>query len=447
MLTTIEQINSAVNAIVWGPPLMVLLIGTGVYLSFRLGFLQFTHIPLIWRSTMGRLFSRREGTDAGELSAFQAVSSAMAATVGVGNIVGVSTAMYWGGPGALFWMWMTAGVGMATKFSEVVLGMKYRQVKAESGEIAGGPMYYIADGLGQKWLAGAYAFLTGVAALGIGNMVQANTVATSLFETITLPRPVAGGLVVALVAVVILGGVRRIGRTTEYLVPFMALLYLAGGIFILLRYASALPDAFSTIITSAFTPAAPVGAWGGATVMMALRYGIARGIFSNEAGLGSASIIHSQAKNTPVGQGFWGMWEVFVDTLIVASITGLVIMVTGVLGEEGLTPDVLAATAFARGLPGIGQHLVFICLILFAYSTMLTWSFYGEKAWEYLFGKVAVMPYRILFLSFLYIGAIGALRLVWDVSDTLNGMMAIPNLIALLVLAKVVIREKEDVLS
>ncbi len=447
MLTAIEHINNIVNALVWGPPLMALLLGTGVYLSFRLGFLQFTKLPLIWRTTLGSLFSRRGGAGAGALSAFQAVSSAMAATVGVGNIVGVSTAMYWGGPGALFWMWMTASFGMATKFSEVVLGMKYRRVKAENGEIAGGPMYYIADGLGRKWLAGAYAFLTGVAALGIGNMIQANAVATSLHETVVLPRPLAGGLVVALVALVILGGVKRIGRTAEYLVPFMALLYLVGGVCILLRYASALPDAVSTIVTSAFTPAAPVGAWGGATVMLALRYGIARGIASNEAGLGSASIIHAQAQNTPVGQGFWGMWEVCVDTLIIASITGLVIMVTGVLGEPGLSPDVLAATAFARGLPGIGQHLVFICLILFAYSTMLTWSFYGEKAWEYLFGKVVVIPYRVLFLAFLYVGAIGGLRLVWDVSDTLNGMMAIPNLVALLVLARVVVGEKKAVLS
>ena len=426
---------------------MVLLIGTGVYLSFRLGFLQFTKLGLIWRSTLGQLFSRKGGEGAGELSAFQAVSSAMAATVGVGNIVGVSTAMYWGGPGALFWMWVTAGVGMATKFSEVVLGMKYRQVNAQNGTIVGGPMYYIADGLGKKWLAGVYAFLTGIAALGIGNMVQANTVATSLYETATLPRPIAAGLIVALVAVVILGGVKRIGRTTEYLVPFMAVLYLAGGIFILLRYISVLPDALATIVSSAFTPAAPVGAWGGATVMMAMRYGIARGIFSNEAGLGSASIIHSQAKNTPVAQGFWGIWEVCVDTLIVASITGLVIMVTGVLGEPDLSPGILAATAFARGLPGLGHHLVFVCLILFAYSTMLTWSFYGEKAWEYLFGKVAVIPYRILFLVFLYIGAIGALRLVWDVSDTLNGLMAVPNLVALLVLAQVVVGEKKAVLS
>ena len=426
---------------------MVLLIGTGVYLSFRLGFLQFTKLGLIWRSTLGQLFTRKDDEGTGELSAFQAVSSAMAATVGVGNIVGVSTAMYWGGPGALFWMWVTAGVGMATKFSEVVLGMKYRQVNAHNGAIAGGPMYYIADGLGKKWLAGVYAFLTGIAALGIGNMVQANTVATSLQETAAFSRPLAGGLIVALVAVVILGGVKRIGRTTEYLVPFMAVLYLAGGIFILLRYISVLPDALATIVSSAFTPAAPVGAWGGATVMMAMRYGIARGIFSNEAGLGSASIIHSQAKNTPVAQGFWGIWEVCVDTLIVASITGLVIMVTGVLGEPDLSPGVLAATAFARGLPGLGEHLVFVCLILFAYSTMLTWSFYGEQAWEYLFGKIAVIPYRILFLVFLYIGAIGALRLVWDVSDTLNGLMAVPNLVALLVLARVVVGEKKAVLD
>lgn len=447
MLSTIETINKSLNDIVWGPPLMVFLIGTGIYLSIRLGLLQFTMPREIWHATVGRLFLSRSASNEGELSPFQAVSSAMAATVGVGNIVGVSTAMYWGGPGALFWMWVTAGVGMATKFSEVVLGMKYRRVNSRSGALAGGPMYYIADGLGQKWLAGVYALLTGVAAFGIGNMVQANTVANSLLETIALPRPLAGSAVVILVAAVVLGGVRRIGRTTEYLVPLMAVLYVTAGIFILLRYVSLLPDAFSTIVASAFTPAAPVGAWGGATVMLALRYGIARGIFSNEAGLGSASIIHSQARNTPVRQGFYGIWEVCVDTLIVASVTGLVIMVTGVLGEPDISPGALAVSAFARGIPVFGKELVFVCLVLFAYSTMLTWSFYGEKAWEYLFGKGVIIPYRILFLCFLYLGSVGALKLVWDVSDTLNGMMAVPNLIALLFLARVVVAEKKKELG
>ncbi|MGE0683931.1 MAG: alanine/glycine:cation symporter family protein [Candidatus Binatia bacterium] len=443
MLTTIEQFNAAVNSVVWGPFFMALLLGAGLYLSIRLRFLQFTRFPLVWRSTFARLFTRSTGAGAGELSAFQAVSSAMAATVGVGNIAGVSTAMFLGGPGALFWMWVTAGVGMATKFSEVVLGMKYRHINAADGEISGGPMYYIAAGLGQKWLAAVYAFLTGVAALGIGNMVQSNTVATSMQESLALSPSVSGGLVVFCVAVVILGGVRRIGQTAEYLVPVMALVYFAGGMVILVSHLSALPEAIASILAHAFTPAAPVGAWTGATVGAALRYGVARGIFSNEAGLGSASIVHAQAKNTPVGQGLWGMWEVSIDTLVVASVTGLVIMVTGVLGEVDVPPSALAAAAFERGLPGPGHYLVFLSLVLFAYSTMLTWSFYGEKAWEYLFGRWVVVPYRVLFLAFLYIGSVGGLHLVWDVADTLNGLMAIPNLVALLLLAPLVVREKQ----
>ncbi len=441
MLAEVEKWNAAVHALVWGPPLILLLMGVGLYLSIRLRFLQLTHLGLIWRFTFGRLLFSGENRGEGTLSAFQAVSSAMAGTIGVGNIAGVSTAVYLGGPGALFWMWVTAAVGMATKFSEVVLGLTYREEQASG--ISGGPMYYIARGLGQRWLAALYAFLTGVAALGIGNMVQANTVAMSIEESLSLSPFYTGGVVVVLVAVVILGGVRRIGRTAEYLVPFMAALYLLGGILILLRHLGALPDALSAIFRCAFTPAAPVGAWTGAAVGSALRYGIARGVFSNEAGLGSASIMHSQARNTPVAQGFWGMWEVFMDTLVVAGMTGLVIMVTGVLGQAEVPPSALAAAAFERGLPGPGRYIVFLALVLFAYSTMLTWSFYGEKAWEYLFGRWVVVPYRVLFLAFLYMGAVGGLRLVWEVADTLNGLMALPNLVALLFLARVVVRETE----
>ncbi len=445
MLTTIDEINSAVNAVVWGPPLMVLLIGTGLYLSVRLSFLQFTHFVYIWRTTFGRFLASRTQQQDGELSSFQAVSSAMAATVGVGNIAGVSTALALGGPGALFWMWMTAVVGMATKFSEVVLGLYYR--RTTNGRMAGGPMYYITDGLGQGWLAGVYAFLTGVAALGIGNMVQANTIATSVSQSFAVSPTLTGIVVVVGVAIVILGGVKRIGQTAEYLVPSMALLYLLGGSVILLLHASALPGAVLTIISHAVQPAAPLGAWAGASLGAAIRYGVARGIFSNEAGLGSASIVHAQAKNTPVGQGFWGIWEVSVDTLIVASMTGLVILVTGVLGEPDIPASGLAAAAFARGLPGVGGPLVLACLVLFAYSTMLTWSFYGETAWAYLFGGWVVLPYRLVFLGFLYVGAIGGLQLVWSLADTLNGLMAVPNLIAVLLLAPLVVRETRRALG
>lgn len=447
LLATLEEVNTTVNALVWGPPLMILLIGTGLYLSVRLGFLQFTHGVFVWRKTFGRLFVGMVPAEEGELSSFQAVSSAMAATVGVGNIAGVSTAIALGGPGALFWMWMTAVVGMTTKFSEVVLGMQFRQTNSTDGQVSGGPMYYIANGLGQKWLAGLYAFLTGVAAFGIGNMVQANTVATSVRESLGVSPTFTGIIVVGCVAVVILGGVKRIGQTAEYLVPAMAILYVFGAVAILLLHVSALPGALMTIVTDAINPAAPVGAWTGATVGAAIRYGVARGIFSNEAGLGSASIVHAQAKNTPVGQGFWGMWEVSVDTLIIASLTGLVILVTGILGEPDIPASALAAAAFTRGLPVIGGPLVLMCLVLFAYSTMLTWSFYGEKAWNYLFGGWVILPYRVLFLAFLYVGAIGGLQFVWNLADTLNGLMAVPNLIGLLFLAQLVVNEKEHELG
>lgn len=439
----IVAVNDFVNGIVWGPPFMLLLAGTGLYLTIRLGFFQFTHFAHAWRRTFGTLFRRKTAVaEDGAISPFQAVASAMAGTIGVGNIAGVATAIALGGPGAIFWMWMVALVGMATKLAEAALGVKYRHIDAD-GRVSGGVFYYIEKGLGArwKWLALLYAFLAGVASFGIGNMVQSNTVAHALSTGFSIPPWVTGLTVVVLVGAVTLGGIQRIASTAEKIVPLMAIVYIVSSLVVLALHFTAIPAAFAMIIEHAFSPAPAAGGFAGAAVAEAIRYGVARGIFSNEAGLGSASIVHAQARNTPFAQGLWGMLEVFIDTLVVCTMTALVILVTGVM-SGGQTGAELTSRAFATGLPGPGGYLVLVSISLFAYSTMLTWNFYGEKSWEYLLGRKAVVPYRLLFLAFLYVGAVGGLQLVWSVADTLNGLMAAPNLIALILLAGVLVRDK-----
>ncbi|MCC5809162.1 MAG: sodium:alanine symporter family protein [Ectothiorhodospiraceae bacterium] len=447
MVDLLLDINSFVNGIVWGPPFMILLVGTGAYLTIRLGFFQFTHLLFAWRMTFGRLFKRQVATEPGAITPFQAVSSAMAATIGVGNIAGVATAIALGGPGAVFWMWMVALVGMATKMAEATLGVKYRHEDAD-GNISGGVFWYIEKGLGSnwKWLGVLYAFFAGLAAFGIGNMVQANTMGAAMSTGFNVPPWLTGLIAIVLVGAVTLGGIRRIAVTAEKIVPFMAIVYVIGAIGVLVSFYDQIPAAFGLIFQHAFTPMGAVGGFTGATVAMAIRYGIARGIFSNEAGLGSASIVYAQARNKPVAQGMWGMWEVFIDTLVVCTMTALVILVTGVF-QDGTTGADLTSSAFSSGLPGLGGYIVIVALVLFSYTTMLTWNFYGEKSWEYLFGSRVVLPYRVIFLAFLFVGAIGGLEAVWDVADTLNGLMAAPNLIALILLAGVLAREKADYMA
>lgn len=423
---------------------MLLLAGTGLYLTTRIRFFQFTHFAHAWRQTFGSLFCRDAAVEVGSISPFQAVASAMAGTVGVGNIAGVATAIALGGPGAIFWMWIVALVGMATKLAEATLGVKYRDIDADH-RVSGGVFYYIEKGLGArwKWLALLYAFLAGLASFGIGNMVQSNTVAHALSTGFSIPPWATGVAVVVLVGAVTLGGIQRIASTAEKIVPFMVLVYIASALVVLALHFAAIPAAFASIIEHAFSPAPAAGGFAGAAVTEAMHYGVARGIFSNEAGLGSASIVHAQARNTPFAQGLWGMWEVFIDTIVVCTMTAMVILVTGVM-TGGQTGVELTSQAFVTALPGSGGYLVLVSVALFAYSTMLTWNFYGEKSWEYLFGRKAVMSYRVLFLAFLYIGAVGGLQLVWSVADTLNGLMAAPNLIALILLAGVLVREKRD---
>lgn len=422
--------NSKVNAFVWGPPMLILLVGTGIYLTFKQNWLQVTQFGYAMKNTVGRLTEKGEG-EGGEVTPFQALATAMAATVGVGNIAGVATAIATGGPGAVFWMWLSAFFGMCTKYSEAVLAVHYRDVLPD-GTIIGGPFKYIEKGLNAKWLASAFALLGAIAALGIGNMTQSNSIAQVLNTYFGVPNLASGIVIAVLVGVVIIGGLKNIVKVTEKLVPIMSIFYLLGGIVLIAMNLGKIPTALGLIVSNAFTGTAAVGGFAGTTVMMAMNKGVARGVFSNEAGLGSAPIVHATARvKHPVQQGFWGIFEVFVDTILVCSITALSIIITGAW-QTGETGAALTAMAFNQAIPYFGTYIVSIALILFAYSTMLSWEYYGEKCLEYLAGPGVRMAYRVVFIPFLIIGAIGGLEAIWDLADTLNGLMAIPNLIGLL---------------
>ena len=418
------------NSYVWGGPMIVLLMGTGLLLTLLTGVIQFRKLGFALREVVGKVFTHGEGT--GSVTPFQAVATALASTVGVGNIAGVATAIFLGGPGALFWLWVSGVLGMCTKYAEIVIALHYREPDA-AGTMRGGAMYTLAKGLKMPWLGAIFALLTSLAAFGIGNMVQANSVAASLRDSFGVEPRISGIVLAAVAAAVILGGVRRIGEVAQVLVPGMALLYLGGGFVVLARYAGEIPGALSLVFEGALSGTAAAGGFAGATVMLALRYGVARGLFSNEAGLGSAPIAHAAARTDhPARQGLYGIFEVFVDTIVVCTTTGLAILVTGVW-REGATGAALAGQAFSAGLPGTaGNLIVTVSLALFAFSTVIGWSYYGETGVVYLFGTGATVPYRVLWLIFIYLGAVGSLHLVWDVADTLNGLMALPNLIALL---------------
>jgi AGCS family alanine or glycine:cation symporter len=410
--------------------MIVLLIGTGALLTILTGAVQFRYLGLALREVLGKMFQRGGGV--GNVSPFQAVATALASTVGVGNVAGVATAIAIGGPGALFWLWVSGLLGMCTKFAEITVALYYREPDA-TGTMRGGAMYTLKKGLGLPWLGAVFALLTSLAAFGIGNMVQANSVADSLRTSFGVPPAATGAILVVITAVVILGGIRRIAEVTSVLVPFMAVLYLAGALVVLVLHASELPATLRLVFDGALTGTAATGGFAGASVRMALRYGLARGLFSNEAGLGSAPMVHATADTThPARQGLYGIFEVFVDTILVCTATGLVILTTGTW-TSGLTGAALSATAFETGLPGRwGDVVVTSGIVLFAYSTVIGWSYYGETAIVYLLGARATLPYRLLWLVFIYVGAVGSLHLVWDIADTLNGLMAIPNLISVL---------------
>ena len=454
--------NSAVNGFVWGPIMLVLLVGTGLYLSVRAGFIQFRHFGFVLKRTFGGLFKGTQRDSEGHnISPFQAVSTALASTVGTGNIVGVATAITIGGPGAVFWMWVSALLGMMTKYSEIVLAVKYREVN-EDEQYVGGPMYYIKNGVGAKYktlgtvVAAVFAIFAAFACFGIGNMTQGNSIASSMESTFGINTSVTGIVLAIIVAVVILGGINSIAHVTELCVPVMALLYFVFAGVILVLNAEFVPDAIHAIFVGAFNPSAVLGGGAGVGIMTAIRMGIARGVFSNEAGLGSAPIAHAASSTKePVEQGLWGIFEVFVDTILVCTLTALVILSTqdptsGKLLWQLQEFDgaALTAKAFEYALPGtFGSVFLSIALLLFAFSTMVGWCYYGEKAWEYLFRnnakvrKVVIIVFRICYIGAVYIGAVGGLEFVWGVADTLNGCMAIPNLVGLLLLSGVVIQE------
>ena len=418
------------NGLVWGWPMIVLLMGTGALLTVLTGFVQFRRLGFALREVLGKMFTKGEGH--GNVTPFQAVATALASTVGVGNIAGVATAIVIGGPGALFWLWVSGLLGMCTKFAEIVTALHYREPD-ETGTMRGGAMYTLKKGLGLPWLGAIFALLTSLAAFGIGNMVQANSVAASLTESFGIDPRLTAVVLIALTGIVILGGIKRIGEFTSVLVPFMAVLYLGGGFVIILMNITDVPAAFGMVFSGAFSGTAATGGFAGATIMMALRFGVARGLFSNEAGLGSAPMVHAAAQTDhPVRQGMYGIFEVCVDTLLICTTTGLVILLTGTWTGD-VTGAALAARAFETGLPGVwGDIIVTGGIMLFAFSTLVGWSYYGETGVVYLFGAGAAKPYRMLWLLFIYLGATGSLQVVWDVSDTLNGLMAIPNLVAVL---------------
>lgn len=433
------KINKVANNFVWGPPMLVLLVGTGIFLTFYLGFPQIKKFGYIMKNTLFKVFSRTT-TGEGEITPFQAVSTALASTVGTGNIAGVATAIFLGGPGAIFWMWVSAFFGMITKYSEICLSLNYR-VKNPDGSFSGGPMYYLSKGLNIKWLAVLFSIFGALATFGIGNMVQANSTAEALQAGFGIPKLTTGIILAVLTGLVILGGIKRIGQVTEYLVPFMSVLYIIGSLVIIFQNIGAVPQAFALIFKDAFKPTAALGGFAGSTILMSMKYGVARGVFSNEAGLGSAPVAHAAATvDHPVQQAMYGVFEVFVDTIVICTMTALVIMTTGVW-NCGKTGAELSMYAFETGLPGTwGKLILTVGLALFAYSTIVGWSYYGEKYIEFLFGPKAKLPYRIIFLPFIVVGAVGGLSELWDLADTLNGLMAIPNLIGILLLSGVVRR-------
>lgn len=441
-MATINALMASINSFVWGPVMLALLVGTGVLLTLRLGGLQLLHLP----HALKLVFSRSDDTQEGDISPFQALTTALAATIGTGNIAGVATAIYLGGPGAIFWMWVCAVFGMATKYAEAVLAVHYRQLLPD-GTMQGGPMRYLSEGLGQKWLGLLFAIMGSIAAFGIGSMVQSNSVAVALETTLAIP-PVYTGIVLAvLAALVIIGGIQRIGQVTSKLVPVMAVLYVAAATTILVMNSAMIPEAFSLIFGHAFTATAGSGGFAGASVAMAVRFGVARGVFSNEAGLGSAPIAHAAAKtSSPVRQGMIAMTAVFFDTIIVCTMTALVILTSG-LWDCGERSSALTAVAFQHTLPQAGGLIVTLALAVFAYSTIIGWAYYGEQCIEYVFGLRARTPYRYLFCLVVAFGAVQKIGFVWDFSDTMNGAMAIPNLIGLIGLSGVVVKLTREYLS
>lgn len=439
ILNIITNFIDAASSFLWGWPLIILLFGTHLYLTFRTGFIQKHLFKAIKIS-----FQKDEGAE-GDVSQFGALATALAATIGTGNIVGVATAIVAGGPGAVLWMWLTGIFGIATKYSEALLSVKYR-VHTESG-FAGGPMYVLERGLNMKWLGVIFAALTAVAAFGIGNMVQANSIAHLSQDTLGLNPHIAGVIMALLTALVILGGIKSIARVCEALVPFMAIIYIIGTVTLLILNFSSLGDSIALIFESAFSGSAALGGFAGAAMKEVVKAGVSRGLFSNESGLGSAPIVAAAARTkNPVRQALVSSTGTFWDTVVVCALTGLVIVNSGYWTEEGLNGAKLTSEAFGH-IGVIGPIFLTFSLLTFVFSTILGWSYYGEKAAEYLFGIKALIPYRILWVIFVYVGSVQTLDLVWDFADLANGLMAIPNVLSLILLSKVLKSETEKYIN
>lgn len=462
--SAVEGINNRLNSFAWGPIMLALLVGSGIAFTIFTGFFQFGKFGHVWKNTIGKIFKKKdpnEEVDKGAISPFQALTTAMAATVGTGNIAGVTGAIVLGGPGAVFWMWVSALFGMATKYAEVVLAVKYRE-KNEKGEWVGGPMYYIKNGLGKnwKWLAIVFSVLGALAAFGIGNMTQVNTIANSIVtavdnvthtalaeESAMTIRWVVGGIIAVLAGLVIIGGIKRIGKVTEKLVPFMSIFYIIGALVIIFANIGSIGRVFSDIFVGAFTPEAFIGGVAGTMIMIAIKRGVGRGVFSNEAGLGSAPIAHAATSETnPVKQGLYGVFEVFMDTLVLCTLTALVVLISGITQAPDFFQTAVpgaATTTIAYGTvfgDGFASIFIAVAILCFAFSTVLSWGLYGERCFGFLTNYKGIRIYQIIFILVILVGATSPLPLIWDIADTLNGLMAIPNLIALVALSGVVIR-------
>ncbi len=433
---TFSAVLATISGHIWGPVMLALILGVGLLLTVRIRAVSLTKIPYAFK----RLIQGRSDQGEGSIAPFSALMLSLSATIGTGNIVGVATAIGIGGPGALFWMWCSALLGMATKYGEAVCAVKFRE-KSETGEYVGGPMYYIKNGLGKRWmsLALVFAVFGAAAGFGIGNTVQANSVADSLEVAFNIPETVTAVLLAIVVFTVLIGGVRRIAEVAKRLVPFMAFAYLAAGLIVIIANISEVPAAIILVIKSAFQPVAAEGGFAGAAIALAIQKGISRGVFSNEAGLGSAPIAHAAAAtNNPVRQGTIAMLGTFIDTIIVCSVTGLAILVTGVW-TSGLEGAALSQAAFNQVLPH-GDKIVSLSLVVFAFTTILGWSYYGERCIEFLAGKNAILVFRLLWVAAIPIGVLVSLDIVWLLADIMNGLMAIPNLIALILLSGVIAR-------
>ena len=443
-LEIVKNILNLMNNLVWGPPLLILLVGTGIYFTVKLGFLQITKLPLGFKYLFSKDEDQVKGD--GDISSFAALCTALSATIGTGNIVGVATAVGTGGPGAILWMWLAAFVGMATKYAEGFLAIKYRECD-ENGQMCGGPMYYIEKGTGNKLLAKLFAFFgLAVALLGIGTFGQVKSISDAVTKGFNISPQITATVITVLVAAVTLGGIQRISKVAEKIVPFMASLYIIGALLILICYFKEIPEAILLIVSSAFNPQAALGGAAGITIKTVIQRGIGRGIFSNEAGLGSAPIAAAAAKTkSPVKQGLISMIGTFIDTILICTMTGLALVLTGAF-NSGLEGVAMTTAAFETAFPiaGIGKFIVNIGLIFFAFTTIIGWNYYGEKCLQYLAGIKSIKLYKIVFISFVAVGPFLSLDTVFVIADIVNGLMALPNLVGLIALRKVVISETEE---